>query len=68
MWSGSRFAPGIAAAQGDYNTGVAPYLATIANLTLSPRKPRGDPANLKRVEEVAKALNMKRLAQLAATS
>lgn len=59
-----RFAPGVAAAQGDYQMGVEPYLSTIAGLTLSSRKPRGDPANYRRVEEVGKALNAKRLAML----
>lgn len=59
-----RFAPGVAAASVDYKTGVEPYIATIAALTLSGRKPRGDPANYKRVEEVGKALNAKRLALL----
>ena len=59
-----RFAPGVAAATVDYNTGVEPYFATIAALTLAARKPRGDPANYKRVEQVGKALNAKRLALL----
>lgn len=59
-----RFAPGVAAAQGDYRTGVEPFLSTIAGLTLSSRKPKGDPANYRRVEEVGKALNSKRIALL----
>jgi len=59
-----RFAPGVAAATSDYQTGVEPYLSTIAGLTLSQRKPRGDPANYRRVEEIGKALNAKRLAML----
>jgi len=59
-----RFAPGIAAASVDYKAGVEPYFATLAALTLSARKPRGDPANYRRVEEVGKALNAKRLALL----
>lgn len=59
-----RYAPGIAAADVDYKDGVEPYFATIAALTLSTRKPRGDPANYKRVEEIGKALNAKRLALL----
>jgi len=61
---GDRFAPGVAAAQSDYQSGVDPYLQTIAGLTLSARKPRGDTANYRRVEEVGKALNAKRLAML----
>ncbi len=59
-----RFAPGVAAAEADYKAGAEPYLQTIAGLTLSGRKPRGDPANYRRVEEVGKALNAKRLAML----
>ena len=61
-----RFGPGVAAATADYSTGVEPYFATIAALTLSPRKPRGDPANYMRVQEIGKALNAKRLALLGA--
>lgn len=59
-----RFAPGIVAAESDYKTGVEPYLSTLAALTLTARKPRGDPANYRRVEEIGKALNAKRLALL----
>jgi len=59
-----RFGPGVAAATTDYNAGVAPFFATISALTLTSRKPRGDPANYRRVEEVGKALNAKRLALL----
>ena len=59
-----RYAPGVAAADQDYQQGVEPYLQTIAGLTLSSRKPRGDPSNYKRVEEIGKALNAKRLALL----
>lgn len=61
---GDRFGPGVAAARSDYQMGVEPYLQTIAGLTLSGRRPRGDPANYRRVEEVGKALNAKRLAML----
>lgn len=63
-----RFAPGVAAATEDYKAGVEPYFSTIAALTLSTRKPRGDPANYKRVEEIGKALNAKRLALLGAAA
>lgn len=63
-----RFAPGVAAATVDYKTGAEPYFSTLAAMTLSARKPRGDPANYKRVEEVGKALNAKRLALLGVSS
>jgi len=61
-----RFGPGVAAATDDYKTGAEPYFSTIAALTLDPRKPRGDPANYRRVEQIGKALNAKRLALLGA--
>lgn len=63
-----RFGPGITFGAEDYKSGAEPYFATIAALTLSPRKPKGDPANYKRVEEIGKALNAKRLALLGASS
>jgi len=63
-----RFGPGVTAAVEDYKAGAEPYFATIAGLTLSARKPKGDPANYKRVEEIGKALNAKRLALLGASS
>ena len=62
----TRFGPGVAAAVPDYKAGAEPYYSTIAALTLSARKPKGDPANYKRVEEIGKALNAKRLALLGA--
>ena len=59
-----RFGPGVAAAKDDYKSGAEPYFSTLAGLSLSARKPKGDPANYKRVEEVGKALNAKRMAML----
>lgn len=61
-----RFSEGVGAARDDYKTGAEPYYSTLAALTLSPRKPRGDPSNYNRVQEVGKALNAKRLALLGA--
>lgn len=63
-----RFGQGVDAATTDYKTGAEPYYSTLAALTLSARKPRGDPANIRRVEEVTKALNAKRLALLGVTA
>jgi len=57
----ARFGQGVQAAGPDYEVGIAPMLATIAALTLSPRGPRGAPGNLTRVTEIATALNKKRL-------
>jgi len=62
----NRFASGVDAATSDYKAGAEPYYTTIAALTLGARKPRGDPANYTRVEQVGKALNAKRLALLGA--
>ncbi len=59
-----RFGPGVNAAKDDYKSGAEPYFSTLASLSLSARKPKGDPSNYKRVEEVGKALNAKRLAML----
>lgn len=63
-----RYGPGVSAGKEDYKSGAEPYFATLASLSLSARKPKGDPANYKRVEEVGKALNAKRLAMLGSTS
>lgn len=60
----NRFAGGVEAATVDYKAGAEPYYSALATLTLSARKPRGDPANYNRVQEVGKALNAKRLALL----
>lgn len=62
-----RFGPGVAAAKDDYKSGVEPFFSTLAGTSLSARKPKGDPANYKRVEEVGKALNAKRIALLGGT-
>jgi hypothetical protein len=62
-----RFAPGVAAAITDYKAGAEPYFSTLAAITLDARKPRGDPANYRRVEQIGKALNAKRLALLGGT-
>lgn len=56
----SRFGPGVRAAEQDQAQGFAPYREVIANLTLSPRGPRGSPGNYERVREVGEALNRQR--------
>lgn len=55
-----RFPTGVAAARDDMSAGVAPYVQTLRGLTLDPRRPRGDPANLQRVAAIAAALNQRR--------
>jgi hypothetical protein len=57
----TRYGPGVQAAQGDYQSGVAPYLQVIAGITLPPRNPKGDPANIQRVAAIATALRQKKL-------
>ena len=59
---GDRFGPGVQAAQGDYQAGEDPYLQTIAGVDMSDRKPRGDPANYQRVQQIGSALTAKRIA------
>jgi hypothetical protein len=56
-----RYGPGVTAAKQDYATGVAPYLQVIANLSLPPRGPKGDPGNINRVAAIATALRQKKL-------
>jgi hypothetical protein len=57
----ARFAPGVQAAEQDYDAAVAPYLQTIASTTLPARGPKGDPNNIQRVAVMAKALRDKKL-------
>jgi len=57
----TRYGPGVQAAQGDYQNGVAPYLQVLAGLNLPPRAPKGDPSNIQRVATIATALRQKKL-------
>jgi hypothetical protein len=56
-----RFGPGVAAAEADFSRGAAPYLQTIAGLTLPPRRPKGDPGNMERANAVAMALRRQKI-------
>jgi hypothetical protein len=56
-----RYPTGVQAAQGDYASGVSPYLDVIRNLTLPPRMPKGDPSNIQRVAAIATALRQKKI-------
>ncbi|MFQ5986636.1 MAG: hypothetical protein ACE5KQ_04700 [Thermoplasmata archaeon] len=51
-----RFGPGVAAAAEDFSRGFAPIREAIAAVTLPPRRPRRDPANLQRVSAVVNAV------------
>ncbi len=64
----ARYGPGVAAAQADMASGIAPYLDVLSGLDIPDRGPRGSPGNYAIVEKVGSALHKKRLAVLAATS
>jgi len=57
----SRWAPGVAVAQGDMEAGFAPYVDVISKIDLNPRYPKGDPRNFDRVKQIGEALNKKRI-------
>jgi hypothetical protein len=58
-----RYPQGVAGSAQAYQTGVAPYLTTLSNLTLPPRQPKGSPANYQRVQAVGQALRAQKLGQ-----
>lgn len=58
-----RFGPGVAASVDRYQQGFAPFLNTIAGITLPPRGPRGSAGNLQRVQLIADALHQQRIGQ-----
>ena len=57
-----RYPQGVAQAGPAWQNGTAPYLATLASITLPPRRPKGDPGNMARVQAVTDALRKKKLA------
>jgi hypothetical protein len=56
-----RFPEGIREAGPTWEQSTAPYLQTLAGLTLSPRRPKGDPANFLRVQQVGEALRRRKV-------
>lgn len=62
----ARFSQGVTAAVSDFESGVAPFLETMAALTQPQRQPRGSEANLERVRQIMVANHKKRLALRAA--
>jgi hypothetical protein len=60
----ARYGPGVQAAQGDYETGFAPYREAIASVALPPRGPRRSPQNLQRVNAMVTAISMRKEALL----
>ncbi len=57
-----RYPQGVSAAGPAWQASVTKYLQVIANLQLNPRRPKGDPANLTRVQQVTQALRAAKLA------
>lgn len=48
-----RYPTGVGAAEGDWAKGAQPYLQALANMSLPPRRPKGDPGNAARANAVA---------------
>lgn len=53
----TRFGPGAAAAKDKWLRKFTPYANVIQGVALTPRGPKGDPANLNRVAQIATALH-----------
>lgn len=51
----ARFAPGVAAAASEFESGYAPIRNAIESVTLRPRGPKGDPGNWERSKQVGMA-------------
>lgn len=62
----NRFGPGVQAAGPDYASSFGPYLQAIQQVELAARRPRGDPSNYQRVQQVGNPLHALRLAQVSA--
>jgi hypothetical protein len=56
-----RFASGVAAAQTDYEQGIAPYTEVLNSVSLPARGAKGDPKNYDRVKAIGEALRKKKL-------
>lgn len=56
-----RWGPGVQIAQGDYESGFAPFRDVIERTDIGPRFAKGDPRNIERVTKIAKALYEKRV-------
>jgi len=56
-----RYPSGVAAAGPTWSGATQPYLTAISNLTLPPRRPKGDPSNLQRVQVITAALRQMKL-------
>lgn len=56
-----RYPQGVAQAGPNWQNGAGPFLQTIAGLNLPPRRPKGDPANIARVQMITDALRKKKV-------
>jgi len=56
-----RWAPGVAAAEGDFRSGMSENLATIQSVTLPERGPAGSAGNYERVRAVGEALHKQKV-------
>ena len=56
-----RYPQGVGNAEADWQKGTAPYLDTLRNAQLPPRRPKGDPGNYLRVQAVGEALRARKL-------
>ncbi len=57
-----RYPSGVQAAAPAWQAATAKYLQVLSGLTLPPRRPKGDPGNLARVQAVTTALRQAKLA------
>lgn len=57
----ARYPSGVAAAEGDFNSGFGPYRDAIERIVLPTRGRRGDPANIERVRAIADALHRQKV-------
>jgi len=51
-----RFPSGVQAAEGSWAQATQPYLQTLGSINLPPRRPKGDPGNMARVQVIADTL------------
>lgn len=58
-----RYGQGVQVAEGDYNTGVAPYLSVIGSVDLPPRGPVGSDGNYARVAAIGRALRQAKMSR-----
>lgn len=52
----ARFPSGVAAASGEWTRGFAPFHQAISAVQLSPRRPKRDPANRQRINQILDAV------------